>query len=541
MPLNLLTDAWLPVRRRQSGSSTIRLPQITEALDSDPVLAPDWPRADHRIATLEFLIGTLTTFYPPLDHDAWLAGWETPPAPTVLEAAFAPVAHAFTLDGDGPRFMQDFEDLAAGSEPVERLLIEAPGDSTTRNNTDLLVRRGRVRRLGRAAAAITLYTFQSWAPAGGAGNRVGLRGGGPLVTLVIPPGARSLWHVLWANVPCGIAPAAAELPRILPWLAPTVTSDGANVVTPQTAHPLRCWWGMPRRIRLDFSISDVAVPCDLTGAPDTTLVPSWRQRPRGANYVAWGGVHPLTPTYRQKPATEVLPVHPQPGGIGYRHWLGLVVASDDGLRKPAPAVAEWRSTRGRDAGAGADWPRLLAAGFDMDNMKARAFIETEMPLPALADTRAQSMLDDAAARLVRTADRVAGMLRSAVRAALFSPGATVKLDSELLSSVRERFWEQTEGPFFAALHTLAAHGAGTPAPTFHDWLTRLRATALTLFDEAAPLGADGGTAGPRIGRARRILLFALLGYGRDGEALFGELGELDELRPQSKSRKARSA
>jgi CRISPR system Cascade subunit CasA len=538
--LNLLTDAWLPVCRRRSGACVIRPAQLTENLDSDPVIAIDWPRPDFRIASLELLTGLLATFLPPADHDAWIAGWETPPAPAGLDAAFAPFAHAFALDGAGPRFLQDFEELVADREPVERLLIEAPGDSTAKANTDLLVRRGRVLGLGRPAAAIALYTFQSWAPAGGAGNRVGLRGGGPLTTLVLPHEAPSLWHVLWANVPCGTPPAAADLARVLPWLAPTLTSEGARVVTPQSAHPLQCWWGMPRRIRLDFSPEGAPAPCDLTGVLDTARVIGWRQRPRGANYAAWGGVHPLTPTYQQKPGAEVLAVHPQPGGIGYRHWLGLVLASDDGLRKPARGIADWRD-RVKDAGYGGedDRTRLLAAGYDMDNMKARAFVECEMPLPALADGAAQARLDGLAARLVRAADRVATLLRGAVRAALFGPGATVKLDSELLSGLREQFWERTEQPFFATLHDVARRGASEPYPECPQWLVLLRRTALDLFDLAAPLEADsGGSAAPRIGRARRMLLFTLLGYGKEGMALFSELGQPV---PETKSRKARSA
>ena len=84
------------------------------------------------------------------------------------------------------------EDLQSGAEPIERLLIEAPGESTNSKNTDLLVQRGRVANLSRAAAAMALYTFQSWAPAGGAGNRTGLRGGGPLMTMVMPGAAPTL-------------------------------------------------------------------------------------------------------------------------------------------------------------------------------------------------------------------------------------------------------------------------------------------------------------------------------------------------------------
>lgn len=531
--LNLITDPWLPVLRLHSGSVTIRPAQIAENITDDPIIAIDWPRADFRIATLELLIGLLATAYPPRDHASWLELWDKPPDLAMLDAAFAPIAHAFELDGDGPRFLQDFEDLVSDAEPIERLLIEAPGASTMHRNTDLLVHRNRVASLGRCAAAITLFTFQSWAPAGGAGNRTGLRGGGPLTTLVSPRGEVSFWHLLWANVPCGSPPATVDLPRVFPWLAPTVKSEGAHVVTPQNAHPLQCWWGMPRRIRLDFSIEDPPGRCGLTGIEDAVQVASWRQRPRGPNYAAWGRVHPLSPHYATKAGGEYLPVHPQPGGIGYQHWLGLVLQSPDGLRLPAAGVATWRRDRMRDVDH--DHGRLIAAGFDMDNMKARSFVESEMPLPGARDAETQQRLDDLATRLVRAADLVAGMTRSGVRAALFSPGASVKLDSQLFSSVRENLWEQSELPFFDTLERVARNGVTAGEP--EAWRDLLRRAALSLFDEAAPLSPFSGSAAPRIGRARRNLLFALTGFGKDGAALYEALG-LPAAETRAKKRKA---
>jgi CRISPR system Cascade subunit CasA len=528
---NLLKEPWLPVHRRRTGRDLIRLAQLTEAHASDPVIALDWPRADFRIACLEFLIGLLATTCAPRGHRAWKAWWSDPPDAATLDAAFAPFAHAFDFDGDGPRFLQDREDLVSDAEPIERLLIEAPGASTVKQNTDLLVRRGRVATLGRAAAAMALYTFQSWAPAGGAGNRTGLRGGGPMVTLVVPPGRPTLWHQLWANVPLAEAsPEPADHARIFPWLAPTLTSENGQTVRPElNAHPLQCWWGMPRRIRLDFTETDAPAPCDLTGAPDRVRVATWRQRPRGANYAGWGDIHPLTPRYQVKTGAEVLPLHPQPGGIGYRHWLGLVLRSPDGLRSPAPSVTTWHAgDRGLSVGGGT--ARLLAAGYDMDNMKARAFVESEMPLPAAPNDATRQRLDDLATRLILSAEHVAGLLRSAVRFALFSAGATVKLDASLLSATRERFWEDTESAFFVLL-TRASDDAAT------DWLKRLREVALRLFDEAAPLTPENGGAAPRISRARRNLLFALAGFGKEGTELFGKLG-LVTPQPKGKRKKA---
>ncbi len=522
--LQLLTEHWLPVLRRSGLRSTIAPSDITDGYDTDPVMALDWPRPDFCVAGLELLTGLLATGYPPDGGRDWLDRWEQPPKSDALADAFAPLAAAFALDGDGPRFMQDCEELVSEAEPVEQLLIEAPGASTRSKNTDLLVRRGRVSTLGRAAAAMALYTFQSWAPAGGAGNRTGLRGGGPLVTLVLPGARPTLWQTLWANVPDGMAAEADKMALIFPWLAPTRTSKEGRVVTPgREAHPLQCWWGMPRRIRLDFSVLDKPQRCGLTGVPDDVAVSTWRQRPHGPNYAAWGGVHPLSPTYQQKPGTERLAVHPQPGGIGYRHWLGLVLKDGTGLRQPAPSMTAWRDDRQPDVRAEV---RFLAAGFDMDNMKSRGFVESIMPLPSGRDREAQTRLDALARRLVLSAEAVAAMLRSAVRFALFSAGATVR-DTELLSVVRERLWEATEPAFFAAL---AGNPVADDDTVERAWHGLLRMTALGLFDEVAPMDPDvpplvrQGETVPRLVRARRSLSFGLRGFGKDGQALFDILG-----------------
>jgi CRISPR system Cascade subunit CasA len=308
------------------------------------------------------------------------------PRPDTLAAAFAPFRQAFDLDGPGPRFMQDLEDLPGEPDTPETLLIEAPGEAALRKNTTLLVKRGRVTVLSRAAAAIALYTLQTYAPAGGRGNLTSLRGDGPLTTLIVPGSHRAdgvlpLWHLVWANVPCGSSPAVAELPNVFPWLAPTRTSENGRKTTPADGHPLQAFWGMPRRIRLDFAEATAGMRCDLGGESDAIVVTGWRQRPNGVRYEAW--THPLSPYYRDKGSGGWLPVQPQPGGIGYRHWVGLLFQLPRANIRPAETVSTWLRDRRRDAaedpGQGDVDARILADGYDMDNMKARAFVESEMP------------------------------------------------------------------------------------------------------------------------------------------------------------------
>ena len=97
----------------------------------------------------------------------------------------------------------------------------------------------------------------------------------------------------------------------------------------------------------------------------------------------------------------------------------------------------------------------------MDNMKARGFVEAEMPLPpTLDDEQAASALDRCIRAAVAGANAAADLLRTAVRNALFSPSATVDtVGASPLTAVRERFWRETEADFYNLLRPLR-----TPSP-----------------------------------------------------------------------------
>lgn len=536
MPFSLINDPWIPVRRAHSGASHSRPADLTANITTDPVLAINWPRADFRLATLEFLIGLLAVACPPTGRRDWPASYHNPPSPTDLEAAFAPLAFAFELDGDGPRFMQDFDDLTVGDNDVATLLIESPGEQTLKKNADLLVKRGQVLRLSRASAAMALFTLQTYAPAGGAGNRTGLRGGGPLTTLVVPAGGASLplWHRLWANVPTGQPAHLAELPHIFPWLTKTKTSENNKKIVPNDPHDRLAFWGAPRRIRLNFSSAQSGETCDLTGQADTVMVRSWRQRPNGANYDAFK--HPLTPYYRPKPKESLwLPVHPQPDGIGYKDYLGLLIAptNDAETLKPAATIATWRGDRARavQSDDGTRWG-ILAAGFDMDNMKARGFVETELPVIDVANPDDIIRFDEIVTGLVRAADEVAALLRQAVRGALFSEGSKPEIKTGLFNDLRAQFWQETEPAFY---HALGRAADGVPRDAVSSgFLARLRPTAFRLFDQAAPITVS--THPDRVARAAKWLGVGLNGYGKAGRVLFSVLGlEAREEKPKRKS------
>ncbi|PIK71840.1 type I-E CRISPR-associated protein Cse1/CasA [Methylobacterium frigidaeris] len=550
-PFSLLTEAWIPVLRANGKPDVIRPAAITDDIEKSPVVAPAWGRADFDAATREFWIGLLAAACGArAGEDEWPAWFDAPPSPAELDAAFGPLARAFVLDGDGPRFGQDVEDFAGEAVPVSQLLIEAPGANTVRRNLDHFVRRGGVETLSRAGAAMALFTLQTYAPSGGAGHRVSVRGGGPLTTLLIPGASPSpgqdrrtapvpLWRSLWLAVPRPEdGPVVPE--RVFPWLVPTRVSDKGRTTTRDDVDPLQAFWGMPRRIRLVLEANPEGRPCDLTGRVDPVVVRSYRTRPHGTSYA--GFAHPLSPHYSTKEGEPWLPVHGQPGRIGYRHWVGLVVGDDEDktARKAAAAVHDGlKRLLNHDDFKARLGTRLIAAGYDMDNMKARDFVESEMPLHLVGETEFRSY-DHTVRRMVRGAFDAEFILRVSLKQAL----ALEK--GGLLDLGRGRFWERTEAAFGRRLGGLAEAlpqagltGDIPHRPTLEQWLGVLQRSTITVFDELAPIKdlveVRESVATTRV-KARIDLGWAMYGYGKLGQNLYKAL---DLSPPESKGKKAK--
>jgi CRISPR system Cascade subunit CasA len=461
---------------------------LAEALTSQTDLVA--PRPDFRAALHQFLIGLLQTAFAPEDEDEWLERWESPPDEATLKEAFSSWSAAFVLDGDGPAFMQDM-DLPSGEEkPIAALLIDAPGDKTIRDNLDFFTKRDKVEAMCPACAATALYALQINAPSGGVGHRVSLRGGGPLTCLLVPPvidgHMPSLWHRLWLNVlPRGQVRQANSLydgnalSAILPWLAPTRTSEKKDgQTTPDHAHPLQAYWSMPRRIRLDWTTTR-AGQCSVCGSESERLLTRYRTRNYGVNYLGW--VHPLTPYYYDPKDKELpLSVKGQKGGIGYRHWLGLVLGNAERQPEAALTVRDYLATK-RDQLRLATEPRLWVAGFDMDNMKARCWYEAILPVHSIPAER-EIEFRRAVRDFLEVALEASKLLRSHVKSAWADrPG---DLNDE--PTVAQSFWQGTEAAFYRALDGLVAEQGLEPVPlasTQRTWLRLVRKTTLDLFDD----------------------------------------------------------
>ncbi|MBU2885472.1 type I-E CRISPR-associated protein Cse1/CasA [Gilvimarinus agarilyticus] len=512
MNLNLCTDSWL--KFRLASGEVVALP--LKELGREDLLDVVLPRQDFYGAGWQFLIGILQTVFALADEEEWLDWYESPPSPEVLAAALSKVEHAFELFGDGPCFMQDWEPLEDGTYvDISSLLIDAPGGNTLKLNTDHFIKRGQVNTLSPAMAAMALFTLQINAPAGGQGHRTGLRGGGPLTTLVVSnDSSLSLFRRLWLN----IAPIDCDLPRVVkydesifPWLAPTRTSKekGTEVyLNDESVHPLQQYWAMPRRIRLELA---EAGSCDLTHEHAGITVTGYRTKNYGANY---GGTwaHPLTP-YRfdpKNPELEHFSSKGQPGGIGYRQWHQFLFENHAEGHLPAKVVARMATNQEllEEELEFEDQLSVWVFGFDMDNMKARSWHAAKMPLLSMPVDSiplfVQEIFDQ-----VQVANDYRKALRKSCENAWFSDPDKKKKIQRDLGFIDEQFWTETEQDFYSMIdHLKIDIEAGEQklnAQSCQNWLGMLKQHALLLFDALVLSDASQTEHIERKLRARRSL------------------------------------
>ncbi len=489
--LNLITDHCFPIQRQDGTVENIAIWQITDNLANNPITAFRAPRADFDAALVQFAIGLLQTALMPESLQAWQKIFRKAPDPDSLKEAFLPFAPHFNLMGEGPRFMQDLElQGLVPNKDIGGLLIDAPGGNTLKNNTDHFIKRGKVEKLSPMATAMALFCLQTNAPSGGVGHRTSLRGGGPLTTLIQ---RKTLWETLWLAVldktqfPRSYGEWDNRKPEeFLPWLKPTITSEKNAVITPVNHHPFTVYWAMPRRIRLAEPIMEPGV-CDLSGEQGACFFTGYETKNYGNNYERW--VHPLSPHYLDKTG-QLLPVHGQSEVVAYHQWLGLAFREGGkNTREPAAIIQSFRDRVGpaaHDGNSEGNMPRIWVFGYDMDNAKARSWVDRTMPVifggskglgPEGEIHRVN--YETAVKDLIHAALFTVAILSKQYKAGITREGVKVKGD---VSFVDARFWESTEPRFLTLIERLANHPE-EGSEVREQWLKDLQKAALDLFDK----------------------------------------------------------
>ena len=516
----LLDSPWIPVLRADGTVESISPFAVTDHHEDNPVISIQAVRPDFTGSLVQFLIGLAQTALAPDNDREWRDRYQHPPSPEELREAFRKYESAFALgpDADHPLFLQE-PHLDGSVLPISRLFLEMPGENAEKNNTDHFLKRGGMEKLCPGCAAAALYTYQTHASFGGAGHRVGLRGGGPLSSIVR---GDTLWQTIWLNVlPASEMGRFGDLSKIdpsaiFPWLEPWVESRAEQVVSPSMMHPCHMFWGMPRRIRLEFGEGGT---CDLCSSKSESSVTGFVTKPKGMNYGFWH--HTLTPVNTDLKKQESSCQHVQPGGIPYRYWTTVMQPSvtKDYQKEPAPVVTHFLDKKRKfvsDINGNKSY-RVWSSGYDMDKAKARCYYEGTMPVFGVDDA-IRPEFEQAAEAFVNSALNASKLTISQIKAALFSNPGDVKGDFSVISS---RFWQDTEPDFYDALESVerilpenGLDGLSEEGGPNHAWFTVLSTEVFSLFDEYA-LSFQIGESNPgRIARARRNLARML--YSKKG-------------------------
>lgn len=515
--------------------------QVTYDLNDNPITALDAPRPDFSGALIQFLIGLVQTTMAPKNDREWRAGLTNPPSPDQFKQSFDSVAFAFNLDADGPRFMQEVELQKGELHPASYLLIDAPTKKPRDDNTDHFVKRELFEKGGASlgmclpCVSAALFALQLFGPEGGAGKFVGLRGGGPITTLIV---GGNLWETIWLNT---LHTSDLQTPgdtsrqlnivdqRTFPWLKTDafiqkITGKGVYLAD---VHPLHMYWAMPRRMLLEFS--EMAADCVLCGRGVRRMVSHYRDATSGIHYEPpWR--HPLSPYYRNK-SGMMLPQHGQSDGVTYRHWLGWVLADTSSGEEPARVVFEFSRRQSQVWSERHEVlrsvPRLWAFGYDMAKMNARAWCEGLMPLIQVVESD-RAAYEQSVASLIRLADWISGNLQIALKKVWQAkprvngwriewkftdikslPKDEAKARERILNrvvrsraflAVSARFWQETERDFYSTLEQLrqALGQKFDVMPIKRRWLVRLAKEAESIFDDLAQATMSGGPDPKRI-------------------------------------------
>lgn len=466
--LSLLDEKWIPVVHFDGHLSKIQPSQLVDETISD--LA--YFRPDFQGAAYQFLIGLLQTTLSPEDNSEWREYWNNGFSSQQLIEAFEQVRSAMQFGATKPSFMQDFAALDGNKVPISGLLVEAPGENALKRNTDHFIKRDFVKAICPHCAVMALFTLQTNAPSGGQGHRVSLRGGGPITTLIMPQLniQTPLWKKLWLNV---IPLDEEEKPQqfdalVFPWLAPTKTSEPPKNLSlfPEQANYCQAFWGMPRRIELDFHQTEQG-QCDICGEDSTQLITQYQTKNYGIQYQHWQ--HPLTPYRTDKKTGEQLAIKGQPGGLIYRDWLGMVSANDD--TQSARVVTTHLDRNFKDK----QHYHLWCFGYDFDNMKARCWYEHTFPVYRdLADPN--SDLKEIIAQALGLSKDTLPILRKAMTAI-----------NKQSTAIDMAFWKETELPFYQFVKQLISQKDNPSGrqPLLADWTKTLLHYITQIYDKAA--------------------------------------------------------
>ncbi len=485
--MNLINDQWIRVKCYDGSEEIISPNQLTAFSGDKTIVDVMAPRADLKGTLYQFLIGLVQTTFEPEYEDDWEKYWFEPPEKEILRDAFESYKDVFNIDNDEYSFMQSYDDNELLNElplPIEDIVGGTLSTATREKNRDHFVKRGEIIQMSPYWAAMSLFSMQIYGVPAWGQHRVGLRGNGPLTTLLLHTGGEreSLWHKLWLNV-LSVESASylsgdrdkTQMSDIFPWMGKTRISPNKNPTSPENCHPHQHYWAMPRRIRLVFD--DVSGVCDLTGEQHQKLATGYRRYKNGVYYYG-GWMHPLTP-YFVKADQMPNSVKIKSEGVVYGHWLGLTMGDQRDNKQCARVVSTYNKFR-REVIDGDSFPILWVFGYHAKNAEVFCWYETVFPMFNVPNDKSEDV-NDLVSLMVDSVVETINKINECVKDAWFKAKKKPSGDMSFLDTA---FWSQTESRFYQLLKQ-ALELDGEDAVIKKQWKDYIRSQALSLFDQWA--------------------------------------------------------
>jgi len=497
--MNLIKDPWLPIVRRDGSKEKIAIHDILRDYKENPVMELEAPRPDFKNALYQLLIGIVQVAAMPERERAWKKLFSEPYNPEDFSERVLEYENCFEIDSDGPAFMQDFnlpEDNKR--ESLKNLFINLPANEHYTPSNQFFKKEAPL-YIDVYWAAIALYTLQIFAPGGGRGHKAGIRGGGPITTLVLPEKKSSLWCKIWLNVISKeyVAGLSGELSLnsasdIFPWMKLTAGDE----VYPSQCNPFQMYFGMPRRIRFEFGEPAV---CEISGVQSKKTVTGYKTRHSGNDYKGlW--THPLTPYHSPNKDGDLLSLKPKKGGIGYKHWLSLALGTEKISRSINIELLNelYRKDITKKIGVQA-W----SCGYSMDKMKSECWYESKMPLYSIDRVEAKDVANFVGV-LIQQAQEISSSLRYAIKSCWANRPKDLSGDMSFLDS---SFWQNTESSFYSILERLINNLENIEVTNslVDEWGMILKKEVESLFDSNALAQQEDGLNMKRVIKARRGL------------------------------------
>lgn len=454
--MNLITYPWVWVVRKDGTRQKIALSQINTQYKTNPVLRIDFPRVDFNASATQLIIAFFQTFFAPREKN-WKKLLNSPiKSQEILGLSDI---HAFDLDGEGPRFMQDLtsEDLTKDKK-VSYLLIESPGETTVKEHKDFFHTDGAVDTLCPSCAAVALFIRQSNSFPAGQGYKTAIRVGKstPVNCHIV---GDTLWETIVYNCLTveekGALGGTPEGP-VFPWTLPTVDSSGSAekraTISLKDMNPCYPLWEMPSRLHLIFeSTSDC---CDICGSNDSQMVK--RLKTVGDGNCCVDKHHFYTP-YTEKKGNKIFTsLYSTDSRMTYVSLVNYLLGDEEAKKFPAPVIQSFLKR-------GISGAKLWAFGYMMENAKFFGWTEHTWTIPDVTERVS-------ICRLASIAKKVAFRLEYSVRQML-QTFSDIK-GKKGMPHIQEAFYKKTAQAFYTAVKN----------PDLHMWLQILVMKAFEVFD-----------------------------------------------------------